>query len=297
MADFPFKRARFWKRVLNSGNTIICELCPRQCHIAEGKSGFCCARKNISGELYSFVYGYPAALQVDPIEKKPFSMFMKGTYTFSIGTYGCNLDCSFCQNFHLSRGIPNSNEPKIPQLSPTDIIKKTLSTGCKSVAFTYNEPTIWAEYAIDIALEAKKHHIPVLLVSNGFISRSAMEEFYPLIDAANIDMKGFSEEFYSTMAKGNLQNVLESIKYLYKLGKHIELTNLIIPGKNDSESDISHFLDWVEKELDTNIPIHFSAYFPTHKYFDSPRTPRETLFKIKDYAHKRNFPNIFLGNI
>ncbi len=124
-----------------------------------------------------------------------------------------------------------------------------------------------------------------------------MEEFYPLIDAANIDMKGFSEEFYKTMTKGKLQSVLDSIKYLYKLGKHIEITNLVIPGKNDSEENTRLFLDWVEMELDKNVPLHFSAYFPTYKYFDSPRTPRETLLRIKEYARSRNFPNVFLGNI
>ncbi|MEI6055995.1 MAG: AmmeMemoRadiSam system radical SAM enzyme [Lentisphaerota bacterium] len=297
MADLLFKKARFWKRAFDSNSAIICELCPRQCHIEDGKSGFCAVRKNISGNLYSLVYGYPVALQVDPIEKKPFSMFMPSTFTFSIGTYGCNLDCSFCQNFHLSRGIPSDDEPKTPQLSPSEIIKKALSAGCKSIAFTYNEPTIWAEYAIDIALEARKHKLPVVLVSNGFISKSGMEEFYPLIDAANIDMKGFSEEFYKTMTKGKLQSVLDSIKYLYKLGKHIEITNLVIPGKNDSEENTRLFLDWVEMELDKNVPLHFSAYFPTYKYFDSPRTPRETLLRIKEYARSRNFPNVFLGNI
>lgn len=297
MAESTFKKARFWKHLSDSENTILCELCPWYCHIGEGKCGFCAVRKNINGTLYSLVYGYPAALQIDPIEKKPFAMFMPGTYTFSLGTYGCNLDCSFCQNFNLSKNVPENLIPNSTMITPEEIIEKTISSGCKSVAFTYNEPTVWAEYAIDIALEAKRKKIPVLLVSNGYITQTAMKELYPLIDAANIDMKGFSEEFYRTMTKGKLLNVLTAIKYLYKLGKHIEITNLVIPGKNDSDEDIKSFLDWVEKELDKNIPLHFSAYFPTYKYFDSQRTPKETLIRIRDYAWKRNFSNIFLGNI
>ncbi|HBM16582.1 MAG TPA: AmmeMemoRadiSam system radical SAM enzyme [Lentisphaeria bacterium] len=295
MADLAFEKARFWEK--KGQDSIICGLCPRNCIIRESKIGFCGVRKNINGILYSLVYGYPAALHVDPIEKKPLAMFMPETYTFSIGTFGCNLDCSFCQNFTLSKNFPEINTAVTERISSSQIISKAIYAKCRSIAFTYNEPTVWAEYAIDIATEAKKNNLPIVLVSNGFITQKAIEEFYPLIDAANIDMKGFSENFYETMCKGSLKHVLNSIKYLYQLKKHIELTNLVIPEKNDSEEMIKAFLDWVERELDKSIPLHFSAYFPTYKYLESQPTPKETLFKIREYAWKRNFTNVFIGNI
>lgn len=294
-----FKEALFWHHLGDENSLDVkCDLCPWNCTIKEGALGFCKVRKNIGGKLYSLVYGLPVALHVDPIEKKPLAMFMPRTWTYSIGTYGCNFDCSFCQNFEISKNIPEIKEPSQSELiTPNFIIKKTFETGCKSISFTYNEPTVWIEYALDIAKEAKKHNIPLVLVSNGYISKEAREYFYPLIDAANIDIKGFSEEFYKNMTKGKLQPVLNSVKYLFELGKHVEITNLIIPEKNDSEEMVGKFLDWVESNLSKNIPIHFSAFFPTYKYFDSKKTPLETLYRLKKYANGRGFDKVFLGNI
>ena len=297
MADPTFREALFWYSVGDGSSAIKCILCPWNCNIKEDSIGFCKVRKNIGGKLYSLVYGSPVALNVDPIEKKPLAMFMPRSWTFSIGTYGCNLDCSFCQNFHISKNVPDITGPPAKLITPEFIIKKTLETGCKSIAFTYNEPTIWIEYAIDIAKEAKKYGIPLVLVSNGYIAKDAREYFYPLIDAANIDVKGFSEEFYNSMTKGQFQPVLDSVKYLYQLGKRVEITNLIISGKNDSEEMIGKFLDWVESDLSKTVPIHFSAFFPTYKYFECQRTPPETLYRLRKYANGRGFTNIFLGNI
>jgi pyruvate formate lyase activating enzyme len=327
MANIPMK-ASFWTKE-NDTYSILCNLCPRQCLIGNGKRGFCKARENRDGVLYSIVYGYPVALQVDPIEKKPFAEFMSGTKTFSIGTYGCNLNCLFCQNYHLSRGIPPENtdilepihfskldrkgEPQDEDyasrskdrhahqqdryFSPESIIKLSIKHNCRSVAFTYNEPTVWAEYAIDIAKLAKKNNLNVVLVSNGYITKQAAEVFYPLIDAANIDMKGFSEHFYSEMTGARLQPVLDSIKYLYSLNKHVELTNLIIPDKNNDDKMIDSFLSWVVQNLDKNVPLHFSAYHPMYKYNESPRTSPEILYNIRDIAKKRGFNHVYLGNI
>ena len=296
MADIPIK-ALFWEKK-SDASSVLCRLCPRQCLISDGKRGFCNVRLNKNGVLYSLVYGYPVALQVDPIEKKPFAEFMPGTRTFSIGTLGCNLDCLFCQNHHLSRGIPSENMDNLDKyFSPESIIDLSIKHNCRSVAFTYNEPTVWAEYAIDIARLAQKKGIAIVLVSNGYISKQAADVLYPLIDAANIDMKGFSEKFYSEMTGARLKPVLDSIKYLYALNKHIELTNLVIPNKNDDEEMISLFLDWVEDNLDKNIPLHFSAYHPMYKYKDSPRTSSEILYNIRDIANKRGFNHVYLGNI
>ena len=247
MADPLFKKALFWHSVAGDENLleVKCDLCPQNCTIKEGALGFCKVRRNIGGNLYSLVYGSPVALNVDPIEKKPLAMFMPKTWTFSIGTYGCNFDCSFCQNFEISKNVPKIEQAASEVITPEFIVKRTFETGCESIAFTYNEPTVWIEYAVDIAKEAKKHNIPLVLVSNGYISKEAREYFYPLIDAANIDIKGFSEEFYKSMTKGRLQPVLDSVKYLFQLGKHVEITNLIIPGKNDSKEMVGKFLDWV----------------------------------------------------
>lgn len=298
MVNSLFKEALFWHSIGDENSHIVkCNLCPWNCTIKEGSAGFCKVRKNIGGKLYSLVYGFPVALNVDPIEKKPLAMFMPGTSTFSIGTYGCNFDCSFCQNFNISKNVPDIKEPPSRIVTPELIIKKTFETGCKSIAFTYNEPTVWIEYALDIAKEAKKYNIPLVLVSNGYITKEAREHFYPFIAAANIDIKGFSDEFYKNMTKGKLQPVLDSVKYLFELEKHVEITNLVIPGKSDSEEMVGKFLDWVESNLSKVVPIHFSAFFPTYKYFDSQRTPSETLHRLKKHANSRGFNNVFLGNI
>ena len=284
-----------WWEPSNDLNVQCC-LCPRACLIADGEIGFCGVRKNIAGKLYSLSYGMPVALNVDPIEKKPLAEFLPGTKTFSIGTFGCSLNCSFCQNASLSRGAYTGASYE-HYLSPEKIIELAFENHCRSVAFTYNEPTVFAEYAIDIAKLAHEKDLRTVLVSNGYITKRAAQDLYPHIDAANIDMKGFSEEFYSSMTDSQLKPVLAAVKILYDLGKHIELTNLVIPGKNDSMELIDLWLDWVESNLDKQVPLHFSAFFPTHKYHLSPRTPKETLLQIKEHAAKRGFTSVYLGNV
>jgi pyruvate formate lyase activating enzyme len=286
--------ARWWKD--SDDLKVQCYLCPRACLIADGKIGFCGVRKNTAGKLYSLSYGIPVALNIDPIEKKPLSEFLPGTRTFSLGTFGCNLNCSFCQNASLARGSYSGDSCE-RYLSPENIIQLALKSDCRSVAFTYNEPTVFAEYAIDIAKLAHKKKLKTVLVSNGYITPRAAKDLYPHIDAANIDMKGFSEEFYSSMTDSQLKPILASIKTLYDLKKHLEITNLVIPGKNDSMELIDLWLDWVETNLDKQVPLHFSAFFPTHEYHLSPRTPKETLLRIKERAAERGFTAVYLGNI
>jgi len=286
--------ARWWDALEN--HKVKCSLCPRECVIAAGAFGFCSARKNIDGELKSIAYGRPVSLQVDPIEKKPLARFLSGTSTFSLGTFGCNLNCCFCQNSSISRGHYEEAE-KQRFFPPDTVVQMALEYKCHSIAFTYNEPTIFAEYAIDIAEKAHRQGLATVLVSNGYITPGAAADLYPHIDAANIDMKGFSEDFYREMCGASLQPVLDAIKYFYNLGRHLEITNLVIPGKNDSVEMIDLWLDWVENNLDKDIPLHFSAFHPAHKYNASTRTPRETLFRIKTQANSRGFNSVFLGNI
>jgi pyruvate formate lyase activating enzyme len=289
-----FHEAKWWKKDKNSG--VVCFLCPRVCSIANGKYGFCSVRKNIDGKLYSTAYAHPVAIHIDPIEKKPLAEFLPGTKTFSIGCFGCNLNCSFCQNYQLSRG--KYDEVSLAKnISPDFIINETISNRCPSVSFTYNEPTIWAEYMIDIATVAKSKNIATVMVSNGYIGKDAANEVYPLIDAANIDMKGFSENFYQRLTGGKLRPVLDSMELFHNMGKHLEITNLVIPGENDSAEMVEPFLSWVKDKLSLKIPIHFSAYFPCYKYLKSPTTPPATLRAIKAIAEKMGFKHVYLGNI
>ncbi len=224
--------ARWWQA--DDNNRVKCLLCPRHCLIAPDSYGFCQVRQNRDGKLYTLNYGKPVAVNVDPIEKKPLAEFMPGSKTFSIGTFGCNLNCVFCQNWTLSRGNYQHYSRPVADCSPAQVIELAQKYHCKSIAFTYNEPTVFAEYAVEAAKLAHNVGLATVLVSNGYISPGAREELYPLINAANIDMKGFSEQFYRDLTAADLAAVLDSIAYLYRLGKHLEVTNLVIPGKNDT---------------------------------------------------------------
>ncbi len=287
--------ARWWQ-VLDD-DKVECLLCPRKCIIGNNCCGFCGVRQNSGGKLYSLAYGSPMAVHADPIEKKPLAEFMSGTTTFSIGTFGCNLNCNFCQNWTLSRGSYAQLSNSVQTYLPVDVVDLALKHNCKSIAFTYNEPTVFAEYVIDTAKLAHDAGLATVLVSNGYISENVSQELYPLIDAANIDMKGFSEEFYQELTGTELSPVLASIKYFYSLGHHLELTNLVIPGKNDAEKMINDWLDWVEQNLAKTVPLHFSAFHPDYKLNQLPRTPTETLLNIRSKAESRGFNSIYLGNI
>jgi len=233
---------------------------------------------------------------VDPIEKKPLYHFLPGTKTFSIGTFGCNLGCVFCQNYSLSttRYLDSQN---YRFFEPSEIVELAGQYRCESISFTYNEPTVFAEYAMDVAALAHKKGLKTIFVSNGFTGLAAAKEIYPLIDAANIDVKGFSEEFYKTMCGASLQPVLALVELIKKMGVHVELTNLVIPGKNDSDEMLDAYLDWVENKLGFNVPLHFSAYHPDFKYKASPPTPPELLRRIQAHALARGFVHVHLGNI
>lgn len=295
MMDQPMHEARWWTPAENGA--VRCGLCPRRCAVPPGRTGFCGVRKNADGRLFSLAYGYPAALQVDPIEKKPLRHFLPGTKVFSVGTFGCNLGCVFCQNDHLSRGSYNPRS-RYRYFSPSELVELAFRHKCRSIAFTYNEPTVWAEYVIDTFRIAKEKGLGTVLVSNAYLSREAAEELFPLTDAANFDVKGFSDDFYGPMCGGTLQPVLDSCRHFRcELGKHLEITNLVIPGKNSSPEQIAALLDWIERTTGLDTPVHFSAYFPAYKYHESPRTPASLLRDIQAEAVMRGFTRVYLGNI
>lgn len=288
------KQAQYWRISDAETLSVDCWLCPRLCKINKGSVGFCKVRKNIDGTLFSLAYGYPVAIHVDPIEKKPLLNFLPNSRTFSLGTYGCNFDCKFCQNYTISKLVPVEYPQGSRYYSAREIVEDAIKSGCESISFTYNEPTIWIEYALDIAAEAKHYNLPLILVSNGFISDEPRKDLYNLIDAANIDMKGFSDEFYNSLCNGSLKIVLNSIKYLFDTGKHVEITNLIVPTKNDRIEMIKLFLDWVESNLSKDVPIHFSAFYPCYKLLKLERTSQEALYNIREYAISRGFTQIYI---
>lgn len=291
----PCNPAKYHIRL--SGGAVRCELCPRHCVIAAGGLGWCKVRCNENGELLSLAYGRPAAVAIDPIEKKPLMNFLPGTQTFSLGTFGCNLDCCFCQNSSLSRGVYNSHSDW-RVLAPHEAVSLALANGCESISFTYNEPTVWIEYAAEIARLARAAGLKTVLVTNGFIEPGPARELYPLVDAANIDVKGFSDEFYQSMCGGLLDPVKLACEiFRNETGGHLELTNLLIPGKNDSPELLEAYLDWVEEKLGKDTPLHFNAYFPAYHYRQSPRTPPSLLRAFADRARKRGFLHVRIGNI
>ena len=294
--EIPLCRpARFWEKL--EDGFVRCQLCPRHCTLAKGKRSYCSVRYNQEGTLVTRSYGYPVALHVDPVEKKPFYHFLKGSKTFSLGTFGCTLGCRFCQNDSLSAQTYEKNR-SYNYFPPEKIVALAIQYNCRSVAFTYNEPTVFAEYLLDIADLAHKSGLKTLMVTNGFIAEESAEEIFRHIDAANIDMKGFSESFYSSMCGGKLAPVLQNIQRFYNMeGRHLELTNLVIPGKNDSDEMIHAYLDFVEQYLSKSVPLHFSAYFPAFLYRASPPTDPAAIRRIISLAQERGFKNVHAGNI
>ena len=282
----------------DADGAVCCELCPRHCQIAEGATGYCGVRRNQGGVLYSLAYGHPVSVAIDPIEKKPLAHFLPHSRTLSFGTFGCNLGCVFCQNHTLSRGSYEQGKEweSAPSCAPQQIVEAALQHRCPSISYTYNEPTVFAEYVLDIARRAREAGLKNVLVSNGYISPAVAEELYPWIDAANIDMKGFSESFYATMCQASLTPVLQSLETLKRLGVHLEITTLVIPGQNDSLDDLDAWLDWLEPRLGLETPLHFSAYHPAYRC-QIPPTPRETLYAFREAAVRRGCPSVHLGNI
>ena len=286
--------ARWWEPEANG--KVHCYLCPRHCHIGEGQAGFCFIRANEGGKLYSLGYAHPAAIQIDPIEKKPLSHFLPGTRVFSMGTAGCNMGCFFCQNWDISKS--RADQVRSAHVPPEDVVDLAIKHGCPSIAFTYNEPTIWGEYVIDICRVAHERGLNTVMVSNGYITREAFHDIYDHIDAANIDLKAFTENFYGRITLTHLKPVLDTLVWLKSETKvWFELTNLMIPTLNDAPEETRALAEWVMKHLGPDVPLHFTAFHPDFKLRDKPRTPPDTLHRARANAREMGLRYVYEGNI
>jgi len=264
--------------------------------ILEGKSGLCKTRININGKFYSMVYGYPCSIHVDPIEKKPLYHFYPGSEILSFGTFGCNLFCKGCQNFDITRRDAKETS-ELRYYHPEEIVDLALENKIKLIAYTYNEPTIFFEYIIDIAKLARKKGIKNIIVSNGYINPEPLKELIKHIDAANIDLKGITEEFYRGYSKTKMQPVLNTIKTLYESGVWIELTNLLIPKLNDDTEDIKKLCKWVKDNVGVNVPLHFSKFYPYYHAKDITPTPSNVVENAKKIALETGLNYVYMGNL
>ncbi len=289
-------RTRWWHTKEDDETKVVCTLCPRECHIPSGSRGFCFVRANVDGELVLTTYGRSSGFCIDPIEKKPLNHFLPGTPVLSFGTAGCNLGCKFCQNWDISKS--RQMDRVAAEATPQAIIDAAQRSGCRSVAFTYNDPVIWAEYAIDIAKVARQRGIKTVAVTAGYITPEARGEFYEWIDAANIDLKAFTETFYRKLTQTHLEPVLDTLKYLkHETEVWFEITNLMIPGENDSPEETERMCGWIVDNLGDGVPVHFTAFHPDFKMLDTPRTPHETLCRAREQALEAGIRYAYVGNV
>jgi pyruvate formate lyase activating enzyme len=273
-----------------------CDLCAHRCLIQEGKRGLCGVRENRKGVLYSLVYGKAIATHVDPIEKKPLFNFLPGSLAFSVATAGCNMTCRHCQNADISQSPRDTGRIMGRDISPEKLVEAALDEGCRTIAYTYTEPTIFFEYALDTARLAKDQGLKNIFVSNGYMTAEALEMIAPVLDGANVDLKSFDDDFYRKICGGRLQPVLDSIRKMHELGIWVEVTTLVIPGHNDSEEELESIARFLAG-ISPDIPWHVSAFYPTYRLTSAPRTPVSTLRKARDIGQSAGLRYVYTGNI
>ena len=285
---------RYWHR-LDDGR-VQCDVCPRACKLREGQQGLCFVRACQDGEIVLNTYGRSSGFCVDPIEKKPLNHFLPGTPVLSFGTAGCNLACKFCQNWDMSKS--REMDTLADAASPEDLARAAGELGCRSVAFTYNDPVIFLEYAIDTADACRERGIKSVAVTAGYICERPREEFYRHMDAANVDLKAFTERFYHKITGSHLENVLETLQYLkHETRVWFEITNLVIPGENDSEKEFQEMTQWICETLGPDVPVHFTAFHPDWKMRDKPPTPPATLTMARNIGLKNGLRYVYTGNV
>ncbi|WP_297464906.1 AmmeMemoRadiSam system radical SAM enzyme [Thermococcus sp.] len=289
------REAMYWEPL--EGGKVRCRLCPLNCIINEGQRGSCRVRKNIGGKLYTLNYGKVSAIGTDPVEKKPLFHFWPGSCAFSIATVGCNMHCKHCQNWEISQA--DESFPYLHDMTPEMVVRMVKHYGCENLAYTYNEPTIWYEFVLETAKLAKKEGIHNLLITNGYINEEPFRELAPYIDAMNIDIKAFSDEFYMKIASVPSGKPSRRTAVIAKkeFGIHVELTYLIIPTLNDGEEEIRAFARWVVEELGDDTPVHFSRFFPHYKLMHLPPTPLETIEMAYRVAREEGLKFVYIGNV
>ena len=286
--------ARWWHK--REDDRITCDLCPRNCTLKDGQKGACFVREREGDQMVLTTYGRSSGFCVDPIEKKPFHHYFPGSSVFSFGTAGCNLACRYCQNWDISKA--HDFHRLSDSASPTEIAETARLAGCKSVAFTYNDPVIFAEYAMDTADACHERGIETVAVTAGYIHAEPRAEFFSKIDAANVDLKAFTDRFYKKLCAAHLDPVLDTLRYLvHETDVWLELTCLVIPGHNDDNAEITEMADWIATELGTHVPLHFSAFHPDFRMMDVPATPPETLRRARTLAMAAGLKYVYIGNV
>lgn len=277
--------------------TVTCRVCNHYCKIQEGKRGICGVRENKEGKLWALNYGYTIASAIDPIEKKPLYHFLSGTKTYSLATVGCNLSCAWCQNYDISQSPKPNREIQGTYISPEEHVDRALRFGCPSISYTYSEPTIFLEYALDIMKLAKKKHLKNIWVTNGYMSKETLEMILPYLDAANVDYKGPNDEMYLKYCKASAKPIINNIKMMKEYGVHVEITTLLVPDVNDSEIQVRTIAKTISSELGNSIPWHITRFFPAWKMMDKYPTNIFTMERAKRIGLEEGIKTIHLGNI
>jgi pyruvate formate lyase activating enzyme len=290
----PAKPTKYFRQ--SDNQRIVCELCPRECALSEGQAGLCFVRANQGGEIVLTSYGRSSGFCIDPIEKKPLHHFYPGTPVLSFGTAGCNLTCSFCQNWDISKS--REMDRLADAASPEGIARAAALHGCRSVAYTYNDPVIFHEYAIDTAQACHEHGVLSVAVTAGYVSEKPREEFYRHMDAANVDLKAFTERFYHERCGAHLEPVKETLVYLARhTAVWLEITTLLIPGENDSDRELDEMTQWIAEALGTEVPLHFTAFHPDYRMRDREATPPSTLRRARALAQRNGLRHVYTGNV
>lgn len=286
------RQARWWKTACAG---VQCTLCPFECFLPEGNRGICNVRQNVGGTLYTLVYAQPVSVHIDPIEKKPVYHLYPGSRSYSLATVGCNLRCAFCQNWEISQAHPEQARGEL--LTPEDIVRSAVSTQCRSIAYTYAEPTVFYEYVYDTAVLAKRRGLRNVLVSCGYINPEPLAALAPLFDIIKIDLKGFNERFYRRVVKGELRFVLRTLVELRRHGVLTEIVNLVVPTLNDDPEEIRRMCRWIMQELGPDTPLFFSRFSPQYQLQNLPPTPAETLERAHDIARAEGIRYVYIGNV